>query len=147
MRNDRFIYDNIYTFSERKQLIAETLQLIRKSKRFTQKYVAEQIGINTQTYATYERGRNEPPAEIIVRLSYLYDIPTDLLLQKDNVSKEKSQVIKQLDSFDNAIDELKGKIISGDAETRNEIAKLTNRMEKMIDNLRIINEKDNESSS
>lgn len=132
MPSEKFVYENLYTFEERKQLIADSLRIIRQSKRMTQKQVAEHIGINPQTYATYERGRNEPPAEIIIRLSYLYDIPTDIILQKDNVTKEKSAIMKQLDNFDAVIDEMKGKILSGDPETREQLGKLTNAFEMLL---------------
>ncbi|MBR2040143.1 MAG: helix-turn-helix transcriptional regulator [Clostridia bacterium] len=142
MSENKFVYDNLYTFDERKQLIAESLKSIRVAKRLTQKQVAEHIGVNTQTYATYERGRNEPPAEIIIRLSYLYNIPTDLILQKDNVTKEKSTVMKQLDDFDAVIDEMRGKILSGDAETRKEIGRLADNLGKFVEIIRDFEERE-----
>jgi len=142
MSENKFVYDNLYTFDERKQLIAESLKSIRVAKRLTQKQVAEHIGVNTQTYATYERGRNEPPAEIIIRLSYLYNIPTDFILQKDNVTKEKSTVMKQLDDFDAVIDEMRGKILSGDAETRKEIGRLADNLGKFVEIIRDFEERE-----
>ena len=142
MYEDKFVYENLYTFDERKQLIAESLKSIRQAKRMTQKQVAEHIGVNTQTYATYERGRNEPPAEIIVRLSYLYNIPADFILQKDNVTKEKSTVMKQLDDFDAVIDEMRGKILSGDAETRQEIGRLADNIGRLVDFMRDFEDKE-----
>ena len=140
MPND-FVYENLYSFEERKQLIADSLRGIRLLKRMTQKQVAEHLGINTQTYATYERGRNEPPAEIIVRLSFLYNIPTDIILQKDNITKEKSAIMKQLDNFDNAIDEMKGKILSGDPKTREELGRVADVFENMLKFMRDFEEK------
>ena len=144
MSENKFVYDNLYTFDERKQLIAESLKSIRVAKRLTQKQVAEHIGVNTQTYATYERGRNEPPAEIIIRLSYLYNIPTDFILQKDNVTKEKSTVMKQLDDFDAVIDEMRGKILSGDAETRKEIGRLADNLGKFVEIIRDFEEREDQ---
>ena len=112
------MYKNIYTIAERKELIGETLKLLRKWKRMTQKEVAEKIGINTEAYATYERGRNEPPAEMLVRLSFLYNIPVDIIVQRDNQSKDIDSAKKQLDDFDTMIDDLKNRVISGDPKTR-----------------------------
>ncbi len=37
--------------------------------QYSQKEVAEAIGVSTQSYATYERGRNEAPAEVLIRLA------------------------------------------------------------------------------
>ena len=142
MSENKFVYDNLYTFDERKQLIADSLKAIRQSKRMTQKQVAEHIGVNTQTYATYERGRNEPPAEIIIRLSYLYNIPTDFIMQKDNVTKEKSTVLNQLDDFKAVIDEMRGKILSGDAETRKEIGRLADTLDKFVEIIRKFEERE-----
>lgn len=142
MVEEKFVYDNLYTFDERKQLIADSLKTIRQAKRMTQKQVAEHIGVNTQTYATYERGRNEPPAEIIIRLSYLYNVPTDFILQKDNVTKEKSTVMKQLDDFEAVIDEMRNKILSGDTETRKEIGRLADNLGKFVDIMRNFEEQE-----
>lgn len=136
MLENEFVYDNIYSFEERKQLIADSLRGIRKAKKLTQKQVAEHIGVNTQTYATYERGRNEPPAEVIVRLSYLYEIPTDIILQKDNITKEKDAILKQLDNFNVVIDEMKSNILSGDPQTREQIGRLADVFEQMFNLMR-----------
>lgn len=136
MLENSFVYENIYTIEERKQLIADSLKGIRKSKNMTQKQVADIIGINTQTYATYERGRNEAPAEIIIRLSYLYNLPTDILLQRDNVTKDKKSIMEQLDSFNEVIDKMKGQILSGDPKTREEIGRTADAFEKIFDIVR-----------
>ena len=52
---NKITYDNIYTIAERKELISEMLKFHRLTNKYTQSYVAEQLGINAQTYATYER--------------------------------------------------------------------------------------------
>lgn len=141
MPENKNIYENIYTTEERKELIADSLSSLRKAKRLTQKYVAEKIGIQTQTYATYERGRNEPSAEILVRLSFLYDVPIDVLVQKDNLTKDKSTLMKQLDNFDAIIDEFRDKILSGDAETREQIKHLADSVDNMLEFMRDVGEK------
>ena len=80
-------YNNLYDVTERKALIADMLTAFREMNRLQKKDVAEYLGIKPQTYNAYESGRNEPPAEILVRLSLLYDVPIDVLVQKDNMSK------------------------------------------------------------
>ncbi|MGM9652192.1 MAG: helix-turn-helix transcriptional regulator [Eubacteriales bacterium] len=74
-------YELQFDDAGRKQLIAESLILLRKSHNYTQKQVAEFLGIHPVTYNGYEKAKNEPSAETIVRLSYLYQVPTDLILQ------------------------------------------------------------------
>lgn len=132
------IYDNVYTVNERKELIAYVLKNLRLSKKYTQQYVANEIGINVQTYATYERGRNEPPAEIIVRLSYLYDMPIDFIMQRDNVEKSTIAIKNQLEEFDNVLEDMRTKILSGDPKMREEIKNLADALGGLTDWLKEI---------
>lgn len=82
------IYTEFFTDEERKQFIGDMLAKMRKLAKLSQKEVAATIGISQATYSTYERGRSEPPAEILVRLSHLYMCPVDLLVQRDRVDKD-----------------------------------------------------------
>jgi len=133
MENKGISYDNIYTVAERKQLIAEMLKTHRQINKYTQKEVAEHIGVNAETYATYERGRNEPPAEILVRLAFLYNVPIDYLVQRDNLYKDEKTALKTINEFENAIDEMRGKILSGDPQTREVLKQFADSLNNMVD--------------
>jgi len=133
MKNKGISYDNIYTVAERKQLIAEMLKNHRQINKYTQKEVAEHIGVNAETYATYERGRNEPPAEILVRLAFLYDVPIDFLVQRDNLYKDEKTALKTINEFENVIDEMRGKILSGDPQTREVLKQFADSLNNMVD--------------
>lgn len=110
-------YNNLYDVTERKALIADMLTAFREMNRLQKKDVAEYLGIKPQTYNAYESGRNEPPAEILVRLSLLYDVPIDVLVQKDNMSKTQKSAKEQLDYYDKQIDQLKEELIkTGNSE-------------------------------
>lgn len=137
---NKIIYDNIYTIAERKELISEMLKFYRLSNKYTQSYVAEQLGINAQTYATYERGRNEPPAEILVRLSFFYDVPVDALVQRDTLSKNIYERKKQLNQYREIIDEVQRKVLSGDKETREQLKTLTDTVSNLIDSIEKISD-------
>lgn len=76
-------YEGQFDVVTRKQMVAEMLRQLRKTKGLQQKEVAQILGISPQTYNGYEKGRNEPPIETLVRLSYLYGISVDLLVQRD----------------------------------------------------------------
>lgn len=80
-------YGNLFDIPERKELIGETLRVLREASGLTQAEIAKHIGIKPVTYSTYENGTREAPAEIIVRLSILYDVPTDIILQKQECLK------------------------------------------------------------
>lgn len=103
-------YDNQFTTSERKQLVAEMLKAMRETEKLQQKELAELLGIKPQTYSAYELGRNEPPVEILVRLSKLYDVPIDILVQKDT-NKDSAKAKEQLEMFDKQIQELKKEML------------------------------------
>lgn len=131
----QFEYNNLFTQAERKNLIAETLKILRKGKRLTQQDVAEKLDIQTQTYATYERGRNEPPAEILVRLSYIYDVPVDIIVQRDNVFKNKESIKNEIKAFDDVLEEMRSKVLSGDPQMREQLSQLTDALSKFTDTL------------
>lgn len=108
------IYNNLYTIDERKELIAQTIKSLRIQKNLTQTELCEILDINKQTYNNYEKGRTTPPAEIIVRLSYLYEIPTDVLLQKDNLLKSEAAQLKLVEQYERELAELKKQIQNKD---------------------------------
>ena len=131
----QFAYNNLFTQAERKARIAQTLKILRNGKRLTQQEVAEKLDIQTLTYATYERGRNEPPAEILVRLSYLYDVPVDIIVQRDNMFKDKESIKNEIAMFDDVLEEMRSKVLSGDPQMREQLAQLTDALSKFNNTL------------
>lgn len=65
----------------RQNLISE-----RKTLKFRQQDVAERIGVPTTTYGGWERGDAEPSAEMLVKLSDLFDCSVDDLLGREPVA-------------------------------------------------------------
>lgn len=62
--------------------------LLRKSNGKTQKEVAEILGVSQGTYARYERGESPFPATCLLKLSLLYDVSSDYIVeQTDNPKK------------------------------------------------------------
>ena len=96
MENMLAPYEGQFSQDERKQLIAQAINTLRKGKKYSQKEVAAALGITQATYSTYERGRTEPPAEILVRLAYLFGTSVDILVQKDRLAKTQGDVEKQI---------------------------------------------------
>lgn len=117
-------YDELYTVAERKKLIGDMLKAFREANKLQQKQVAEYIGINPQTYSAYESGRNEPPAEVLVRLSLLYGISVDILIQRDNMAKTEKSAKEQLDYYDKQMDELREELLKGNPEVQDVFNKL-----------------------
>lgn len=129
-------YNCLYNNTERKELIAESIVTLRKSNNLTMKEVAKLIGITSQAYGAYERGRNEPPAEVLVRLSMLYDVSIDVLVQKDNLNKDKLTVKKQLDIYDEQIKQLKAELLKGDPEAQKALTTMLDTIQNLNDTIR-----------
>lgn len=105
-------YNGEFTIEQRKIMTAQGLQELRKIKKLSQKEVAAKLNIPATTYNTYESGRTEPPIEILVRLSYLYGVPVDIIVQRDrtyrtadDVRKQAAEFKEQLAAFDQQIAE------------------------------------------
>ncbi|MCD7732602.1 MAG: helix-turn-helix domain-containing protein [Oscillospiraceae bacterium] len=128
-------YGNMYTPQERKELIAINLKALREGNNLSRKEVAEAIGINTQTYATYERGRNEPPIEILLRLAMYYEVTLDFLVQRDNRAKDSLTMSKQLDGANQELSELSKALASKemDAEQKEQLEDMIEKLSGLTD--------------
>lgn len=76
-------YERQFSNQDRKVLLAASLKNFRRAKGYNQKEVAELLGISTTTYSGYERAASEPDIETLVRISYLFGVSVDVLLQRD----------------------------------------------------------------
>ena len=126
-------YNNTFDISERKELIAEALVEAREMYGLKQAEVAKYLGIKAGTYSTYENGTREAPAEIIVRLAILYDIPTDVLLERDRFSKETYLAGKQFDIFNEQLDEIKKIATDKDNQLNPEFKDFLNQLTSAFD--------------
>ena len=128
MENKLAPYECQFTIEERKKITAHTLQELRKTKGYSQKEVASYIQVKPATFNTYETGRTEPPIEVLVRLSYLYQTPIDYLVQKDRQHRTTTDLQAILDDY---IKELKKTETSNDPSQ----AAIKEMLERMIDQL------------
>ena len=60
--------------------LCENLKNIRKGCGFTQKQVAEKLGVVESCYANWEQGRTEPNVEMLRKLSQVFDLSIDDLI-------------------------------------------------------------------
>ncbi|MBR2027823.1 MAG: helix-turn-helix transcriptional regulator [Oscillospiraceae bacterium] len=107
-------YEKQIDIKDRKYLVAKILKGLRNTKGYLQKDVAEMIGIPTPTYSGYESAKTEAPIEILVRLSFLYDVPIDFLVGREMFSIDfDEQLQSQIDDLKNAFDKIGGELLSG----------------------------------
>lgn len=92
-------YECQFSVEDRKEFISESITQLRKMARLSQKEVAAAVGVSQATYSAYERGRNEPPAEILVRLSFLFKTSVDVIMQTDRTAKTREDTQAQIDDL------------------------------------------------
>lgn len=99
-------YECQFSPQERKRIVAQTLRELRKLKNYSQKELAGILGLSQPGYNGYETGRTEPPLEILVRLSYLYKVPVDLIVQKDRLYRTTTDINDQITKMNMEIDKM-----------------------------------------
>ncbi len=61
----------------------ERLKAERKSHKYTQQYVANEIGVTLRAYQQYEQGKYEPNIEKLIKLANLFGITVDFLICRE----------------------------------------------------------------
>lgn len=117
MNESEIKYHGEFTIEERKAMTAEALRELRRAKKLSQKEVAANLNIPATTYNTYESGRTEPPIEILVRLSHLYAMPIDIIVQRDRTYRTADDVAKQMAAFQDEFAELERRLAEGGENT------------------------------
>ena len=119
-------------------MIAEMLKELRKHKGYQQKEVSELLQISPQTYNGYETGRNEPPIETLVRLSYLYDMPIDVLVQRDRQHKLNESIMISLNKMDDELAQIKSEFTNSKYRENLQLNEFMGMLEQMTDMLKAI---------
>lgn len=80
--------------------LPQRLKELRILNNFTQKAVANKLGISPSIVSGYETGERTPSTEILLALSYLYHCSTDYLLgRNDDKSNTMPPVIFDTDGL------------------------------------------------
>lgn len=66
-------------------MLNEQLKRIRKANRLTQLQLAEVIGIERSTYASYETGRNRPDVALLEKIAKVFGVTVDFIINIDTV--------------------------------------------------------------
>jgi transcriptional regulator with XRE-family HTH domain len=68
----------------------EILIKLRQENRYSQSLLSKVLGISRQAYMKYESGEVEPSVEIVRKLSKIYKVPYDVLID-NKVQKEQKK--------------------------------------------------------
>jgi len=60
---------------------------LREDHDYTQKELADELGINSKTYSNYESGNRPIPVTLLCTLADLYGVSIDYLLGRTNEEK------------------------------------------------------------
>ena len=63
-----------------KIILGQKLKELRITNGYTQKDIAEKLGINSVTYLHYEKSQRQPPLELLADIAAFYDVSVDYLL-------------------------------------------------------------------
>ena len=136
--NPFYPYELQFDIQERKAIVAEMIRELRKTKGYQQKEIAKMLGISPQTYNGYERGRNEPPIEVLVRISYLYDLPVDILVQRDRMHKLNESALISVTKMEEEIAQIKQDFKTSEYAENQQLNELMGMMEKITDVLKTV---------
>ena len=76
--------------------LPQKLRALRIQYGFSQKQVAEKIGASPSIVSGYETGERTPSTEVLLALSYLYNVSTDYLLGKQTLAPHNSLDVSML---------------------------------------------------
>ncbi|WP_255247363.1 helix-turn-helix domain-containing protein [Paucisalibacillus globulus] len=77
-------------------------KLKETNKKWTQQYVADQIGVARVTYTAYENGTKMPPFDTVNRIAELFDVTTDYLMGRNEDNSKKAIIEKISEEFPDA---------------------------------------------
>lgn len=65
------------------------LKELRKERGLTQKEIANMLSITQMSYSYYERGLREPEIALLIKLSEIFNVSVDYLIENENERLEK----------------------------------------------------------
>lgn len=77
--------ENTNRIEKFKGIFCEKLKSIRLEQNYSQKTVAEKLGVPVSTYANWEQGRREPSIYDIFNLMWVYNIDANELFNVENL--------------------------------------------------------------
>lgn len=77
--------------------IGEKMRIIRKSFKpeYSQKRIAEKLGISRSTYSRYENGITVPSVWIVTALCKVYGIDMDVFMFNEGVKSENENIAQR----------------------------------------------------
>lgn len=68
--------------------IGKSIKFYRESRHWTQSKLAEKLGVSQRNVSYYESGQRIPPADVLKKVSTLFDVPVDVILGLKKTASE-----------------------------------------------------------
>lgn len=77
-------------------MLGKRIRMLRHKSGMTQGDLAKKLEISQSAVGMYEQGRREPPYDLLIKISKLFDVKLDWLLSDD---KELTELDEMLEDF------------------------------------------------
>jgi transcriptional regulator with XRE-family HTH domain len=77
--------------------LGERLKACRIKKRYTQKYVADKVGVRNNSLSMYENDQFEPSVDVLKKLADLYEVTVDYLIGRSHTPHLTSEQELKID--------------------------------------------------
>lgn len=75
-------------------MLSERLKKARTSQGITQEYVAKQLYVSRQTVSRWEQGKTLPNIHVIKKLSEIYNVSIEDLVNETIIEKKRKEELK-----------------------------------------------------
>lgn len=76
-------------------MLKQKLRELRTKKKLTQKELSEKLGLSKNAVCEYEKGRSEPSIETLIKLSRIFEVSLDYLVEIPTFNIKKSYYLKK----------------------------------------------------
>ncbi len=93
--------------NNRYQIIGQRLKWLREEfGKYSQQEVAQKLGVSKSAYNEYESGKKRINIDVLIELSYLYNMPTDYIImpEKYTVAYLKEKTLNLESEIETALD-------------------------------------------
>lgn len=127
-------------------ILARRLKNLREEHGYYQKYVADKLGIKSNTLSGYENGTRMPDPIMLSKLADLYNVSADYLLGKDKSKndanhKDESDIAKRLKRFEAELENSDGLAFDGEPLSQEARESLLESVELLFRQTQRINKK------
>jgi transcriptional regulator with XRE-family HTH domain len=92
-----------------KEVLSKRLKWLREQNRLAQKEIAAEIGITLNGYQKIEYADREPKLDMLVKLCDFYNVNSDFLLGRNNLTKDLQKLIQKIATIKEQTEDLNDK--------------------------------------